>query len=126
MTWAAWRGNIWRYDSRPPDVEAAIELLETIRSSSRPADAILLILFQEEALRGRWRPARNPITRLRRFEKQAQLDWWCHRAGIAPNVRQRVLAALSFRIAWEGIRLDTYLRVINMVLKRLMERKSPS
>ena len=67
------------------------------------------ILFQEEALRGRWRP-RNPITRLRCFEKQAQLDWWCHRAGIAPNVRQRVLAALSFRIAWEGIRLDTYLR----------------
>mgnify|MGYP001182500151 CR=1 FL=1 len=87
--------------------QAAIELLETIESSSRPADAILQSYFRKRRYVGGGdrRAIQSLVYAVLR--KQAQLDWWCHRAGIAPNVRQRVLAALSFRIAWEGIRLDT-------------------
>ena len=87
--------------------QAAIELLETIESSSRPADAILQSYFRKRRYVGGGdrRAIQSLVYAVLR--KQAQLDWWCHRAGIAPNVRQRVLAALSFRIAWAGIRLDT-------------------
>ena len=104
--------------------QAAIELLETIESSSRPADAILQSYFRKRRYVGGGdrRAIQSLVYAVLR--KQAQLDWWCHRAGIAPNVRQRVLAALSFRIAWQVFAWTQYLRVINMVLKRLMERVS--
>jgi hypothetical protein len=39
------------------------------------------------------------------LRKREQLDWWCRRSGAKTNSRQRILAAICFRITWESVSL---------------------
>jgi len=83
--------------------QAAIELLETIESSPRPADAILQSYFRKRRYAGGGdrRAIRSLVYAVLR--NRAQLDWWCRRTGAALTARQRILAAVCFRIAWEDV-----------------------
>ncbi len=86
--------------------QAAIDLLENIESSSQPADAVLRSYFRKRRYAGGGdrRAIRSLVYAVLR--KREQLDWWCRRSGAKTNSRQRILAAICFRITWEGISLN--------------------
>jgi len=86
--------------------QAAIELLENIESSSQPADAVLQSYFRKRRYAGGGdrRAIRSLVYSVLR--KREQLDWWCRRSGAKTNSRQRILAAICFRITWESVSLN--------------------
>tara|TARA_B100000676_G_scaffold67991_1_gene68120 strand:+ start:3801 stop:5090 length:1290 start_codon:yes stop_codon:yes gene_type:complete len=86
--------------------QAAIELLETIESSLQPADTVLQSYFRKRRYAGGGdrRAIRSLVYAVLR--KREQLDWWCRRSGGEINSRQRVLAAICFGLAWEGVNLN--------------------
>jgi 16S rRNA (cytosine967-C5)-methyltransferase len=86
--------------------QAAIELLKNIDTSSQAADAVLQSYFRKRRYAGGGdrRAIRSLVYSVLR--KREQLDWWCRRSGAKTNSRQRILAAICFRIAWENVSLN--------------------